>query len=97
MFYCLIKLRSVYIQCYLEGGAEFEAAINHITVDFRSSSLIPSPQPSLPHRLKSSPIARNRPPRCPSPPLRDVGPGIPPSQPRQQRRRPVPFQTEWAA
>jgi len=39
---------SVYIACYLWGQSEFKAAINHITVDFGSSSLIPLPPPASP-------------------------------------------------
>ena len=64
---------------------QFKTVINQITVDFGSSSLIPPPPPPCSHRLKWTRTACDRRHGCPSPLLRDVGPGIPLPQQRQQR------------
>jgi len=75
-FYFIIGLTGIYIERYLGGGAEFKAAINRITVDFGSFSLIPPPplSPSPPPCHHNSPeTTRNHSATSPSPLLRDVG------------------------
>ena len=53
-FYFIIGLLGIYIEHYLGGRVEFKTAINHIPVDFGSSSLIPPPPP-LPSPPQLSP------------------------------------------
>ena len=72
-FCFIIAQTRIYIEHYLWGGrAEFKAAINRITVDFGSFSLIPPPPPH-PHSANLTPTTPNHLVASPSPHLRDVG------------------------
>jgi len=55
------------------GRVEFKTAINRITVDFGSFSLILPPPPPRPHSANSTPTAPNHLVASPSPHVRDVG------------------------
>jgi len=103
LFY-LSNLQVFISNAILRGGAEFQTAINQITVDFGSSSLIPTttifalPTHLRPPHPSSPPTTHKQPGRCPSPPLRDVGPlANAPSKHRSwqpSRTRPSPFQRD---
>jgi len=85
---------SIHIERYLCGGADFESAINAITVQFHSPSLtITSPPPPLPS-LSPPPTSSVDPAASPSPQLRDVGfknAATVPSQARMNPQPPLPF------
>ena len=81
---------SIRIERYLCGGADFESAINAITVQFHSpSSTITSPPPPLPS-LSPPPTSSVDPAASPSPPLRDVGFKNAATVPSQARMNPHP-------
>ena len=85
---------SICSEHYLCGGADFESAINAITVQFHSPSLtITSSPPPLPS-LSPPPTSSVDPAASPSPPLRDVGfknAATVPSQARMNPHPPLPF------
>jgi hypothetical protein len=73
IFYFIIGVISAYIKHYFGGQAEFETAINHITVDFGSFPLISLPSPPCPHHPNLPATGLNHHTMSPSSQLRDVG------------------------